>query len=165
MANANLNKIKSEANLQGWLGNSMDKVLAMSKTLVEQEYSEKFNALRLDIASYKTRLIRLQNRSAISREYLAALMAKKYLSAPFEWMIGKIRLAYLARSIRRIEKMKSRATDELEQLRERSSSRIAELQSEIQLAYQQGQSYHELSGGTISDGNIRNITKEAWDEI
>lgn len=165
MLKTEIDRIRSEAAMQGWLGGSVDKIYALAKAKMEQKHLEKSKALRADIASRQTQLGRLQNRSASAREHLTALLAEKNLNAPFEWMLGRGQLAFLTRKTRKLEKLLGRATDELEQLREWSASRIAELESEVQLAYEQGQSFRELTGGIIGSNNNLILREEAYDEI
>ena len=165
MLKAEIDKIRSEASLQGYLGGSVDKVCALAKAKIEQEHLEKSKALRADNASHQTQLDRLQNRSARTREHLTATLTKKNLNAPFEWMLSRGQLTFLTRKTRKIEKVLGRTTDEFEQLREWTSTRLTELESEIQLAYELGQSFRELTGGIIGSNNNLILREEAYDEI
>lgn len=160
-----INNPMSDATLQGWLGRPVDKVLALAKAKIEQDYLEKSRALTVEVVAIEAQLDRLQDRSAAMREHLAVLLMGNNLAAPFEWILGRGQLAYLTRKMRKIEEDLGWATGELEQLREWTSSRIAEMVSEIQLAYEQGQSLRELSGGIIRSKMNRFIRGETYDEI
>ncbi len=165
MFDGNMDKIRSEAAMSGWARGSADKVYALAKAKIEQEHLEKSRELRANIASLETRLDRLRDRSAITREHLTVLLAEKNLSSPFEWMLGRAQLAYISPKIRKIEIVLGRATDELEQVREWTSSRLTELESEVYLAYERGQSFRELTGGVVGANKNLFISEEAYDEI
>ena len=149
----------------GWLERPVDQVLALVKAKIEQEYLENSRALTVEVAALESQLDRLQDRSAAMREHLAVLVTERNLAAPFEWILGRVQLAYLARNMGKIEETLGMASGELEQLREWTSSRIAEMEAEIQLAYEQGQSLRELSGGIVRSKMNRFIRGETYDEI
>lgn len=165
MVVGNMNQIKGEAAMMGWLERPVDQVLALTKTKIEQKYMENSRALSVEVAALKAQLDWLQVRSTAMREHLAVLVTGNNLAAPFEWILGRVQLAYLTRNMRKIEEDLAWATGELEQLREWSSSRIAEMETEIQLAYEQGQSLRELSGGIVRSKMNRFIRGETYDEI
>ncbi len=144
MLDGNMDKIRSEAALLGWLGRSADSVAEMAKAKVELEYLERSAALRAIVSTLEARLDRMRKRSERKRERLNMLMAERSLSAPFEWMLGKMQLAFIVWRTRRLKRALDNARSELGQLREQASARITELENEIRLAYEQGKSLREL---------------------
>jgi len=165
MLDDSMDKIRSDAALMGWLDRSADAVLNRARAAVDTDYLERSRALSVEVAALESQLDRLQARSAAMRKHLAVLVTEKNLAAPFEWILGRVQLAYLARNMGKIEETLGKATGELEQLREWSTARIAEMEAEIQLAYEQGQSLRELSGGIVRSKKNRFIRGETYDEI
>ena len=143
-----MDKIRSKAALLGWLGRSVDSVVGMAKAKVELAYQERSAALRANVSTLEAQLERLKSMAARKQGRLNILMAERNLSAPFEWMLGKVQLAFLVSRARKLLVPLDRVRDELGQLREQASAKITELEHEIQLAYEQGKSLREL---TIQD--------------
>lgn len=145
MLDVNMDKIRSESALLGWLGRSVDSVAELVKAKVELEYQERSAALRANVSTLEAQLKRLGNLAERKRERLNMLMAERSLSAPFEWMLGKMQMAFIVWRTRRLEVLFDRARNELGQLREQVSAKITELEREILLAYEQGKSLRELA--------------------
>jgi len=159
MLDDSMDKIRSVAALAGFLGGSVDSVMDRARATVELDYLERSRALRAEIASLEARANRLGERDLRIRERLNMLMAERSLSAPFDWILAKVQLAFLARRTKRLEAMLDSAQNDLYLLREWASARTKELESRIQIAYDQGTSLREVTG------QIGPLPKEGWDVL
>lgn len=154
-----MNQTLSETAMAGWRGSSVDPVLETARARVELDYLERSRALRAEIASLEARANRMSEFDLRIRERLNMLMAERNLSAPFDWILAKVQLAFLARRTKRLEAMLDSAQNDLDLLHEWASARTKELESRIQIAYDQGTSLRELTG------QIGRLYKEGWDVL
>ena len=159
MSAEDINKIKSEAALQGWLGGSVESSLEKARAAVELEYHEESRRLRSIVQALEALSDRLLEREASVLAYIDNISAERSLSAPFDWILAKIQLAMLKRKGRRTEQALADARSNLNRLRERADARLALLVSEARSAYYDGGSLRELIGQQSKVG------EEEWDEL